>query len=88
MQPEQETTPTRIKDMPTIEVRIEPNGQGTHLVWNVRSSDGTKSSGFAKCHADAMRDAAEFAEAMAQPRLGGLFKAPVLRVVGATDNAE
>lgn len=80
-------TPRRIRDMPVIEVRIEPNVQGTHLLWRVSASDGTKASGFAKSHADAMRDAAEFAEAMAQPRIGGLGTKPSLRVVGSPDDA-
>ncbi len=70
-----------VKGLPVIEVRIEPNAQGSHLVWSIRASDGTKASGFAKCHADAMRDAAAFVEAMAQPRRGGLFVRPSLRVV-------
>lgn len=72
----------RIKDLPRIEVTIEPNVQGTQLVWNIRASDGTKASGFAKCHADAMRDAAAFVEAMAQPRVGGMFTKRELRVIG------
>lgn len=80
--PDNQTTARRIKDMPIVEVRIEPNVQGTHLVWNIRASDGTKASGFAKCHADAMRDAAAFVEAMAQPRVGGMFTKRELRVVG------
>jgi hypothetical protein len=70
--------------MPIVEVRIEPNAVGTHLVWNIVASDGTKSSGFAKCHADAMLDAAAFVEAMTQPRSGGLWKRPDLRVIGGS----
>ena len=85
MSADQTTKPRLIKDMPVIEVRIEPNVSGTHLLWRVSASDGTKASGFAKCHADAMRDAAEFAEAMAQPRIGGLGTRPGLRVVGDAD---
>jgi hypothetical protein len=77
-------SPRRIKDMPIVEVRIEPNAAGTHLVWNISASDGTKSSGFAKCHADAMRDAAAFVEAMTQPRAGGLWGRPDLRVIGGS----
>lgn len=78
----------KIKNMPIVEVRIEPNVQGTHLVWNIMASDGTKSSGFAKCHADAMRDAASFVEAMTQPRAGGLRKRPSLRTLdGGKSNA-
>ena len=65
------TAPRRVKGAPVIDVRIETNVQGTHLIWNVTASDGTKASGFAKCHADAMRDAAAFVEAMAQPRAPG-----------------
>jgi hypothetical protein len=71
-----------IRDLPAVEVRIEPNAQGSHLVWNIRASDGTKASGFAKCHADAMRDAAAFVEAMTQPRRGGIGTRPELRVIG------
>lgn len=77
-----QATRRRIKGMPTVTVRIEPNMAGTHLLWNIVASDGTKSSGFAKCHADAMRDAAAFVEAMTQPRRGGLWTKPALRVVG------
>ncbi len=73
----------RIKALPTIEVRIQPNMDGTDLIWSISASDGTRASGFAQCHADAMRDAAAFAEAMAQPRLGGrsVLVKPALRVV-------
>jgi len=64
-----------------ITVRIEPNYGGETLVWNIQASDGTRASGFARTHADAMRDAAAFVEAMAQPRLGGLRSKPVLRPI-------
>jgi hypothetical protein len=72
----------RLRRLPTVTLRIEPNAAGSHLVWNITADDGTKSSGFAKSHADAMRDAAAFVEAMTQPRAGGLFTKPELRIVG------
>ena len=77
-----ETTPRRIKGMPVVTVRVEPNAQGSHIIWNVRAGDGTEAHGFALCPADAMRDAAEFVEAMMQPRLGGFWQKPDLRVIG------
>lgn len=80
----------RIKDMPAIVVRVEPNAQGTHILWHVEDAyfhNGTRANGFAQSPAEAMRDAAEFVEAMMQPRLGGLFKKLELRVVGESSDA-
>lgn len=74
-------TETTISKMPVVTVRIEPNHNGSSIVWNINASDGTKSSGHAKCPADAMRDAAAFVEAMMQPRVGGLWTKPELKVV-------
>lgn len=70
----------RIEKTPIVIVRIEPNHNASRIVWNITASDGTKSSGFANCSADAMRDAAAFVEAMMQPRVGG-FHRPELRSV-------
>jgi hypothetical protein len=70
-----------VRVITVITVRVEPNRQGSHIIWNVRAEDGTEAHGFAKSPADAMRDAAAFVEAMMQPRLGGLWKRPELRVV-------
>ena len=75
------TTPRKIKHMPVVKVRIEPNAAGNSIIWNIMADDGTKASGHAKCPADAMRDAAEFVEAMMQPRVGGLWVKPELKVV-------
>jgi hypothetical protein len=66
---------------PVVTVRIEPNAMGSRLLWTSQSSDGTSCSGFAASYGDAMRDAAAFVEAMAQPRVGGLFKKPALHVI-------
>lgn len=80
----------RIKGLPTIvvTVRIEPNAAGSHVLWSVHGSDQTKANGFAKSPGDAMRDAAAFVDAMAQPRVGGLFaQAAPLRVIGGKDDA-
>ena len=65
-----------------IEARFEWNLSGSQIVWSVWASDGTRASGFAKSHVDAMRDATAFVEAMAQPRVGGMGKQPGLRVIG------
>lgn len=73
-------TTKRIAKMPVVTVRIEPNQDASQIVWNITASDGTKSSGFAKCTTDAMRDASAFVEAMMQPRVGG-FQRPELRSV-------
>lgn len=75
------TTKTTISKMPIVTVRIEPNMEGNSIIWHISASDGTKSSGHAKCLADAMRDAAAFVEAMMQPRVGGLWTKPELKVV-------
>lgn len=75
-----------IKNMPAIELKIQPNAQGTHLVWCILGADGTKASGFAKCYADAMRDAAAFVETMAQPRVGGVWTRPTLRAMDGGKN--
>lgn len=72
---------TVISKMPTVIVRIEPNAMGNHILWNIECNDGTKSSGFAKCPADAMHDAAEFVKSMMQPRIAGLMHKAELRVV-------
>lgn len=72
---------TTISKMPVVTVRIEPNYDGSSIVWNIMASDGTKSCGHAKCPADAMRDAAAFVEAMMQPRVGGLRRKPELKVI-------
>lgn len=80
---EQQTTPARrIKDMPVVKVRIEPNLQGTHILWRVETDDGAKASGFARSPGDAMYDAAAFVEAAMQPRRGSLWGKPGLRVIG------
>jgi hypothetical protein len=73
---------SRIAKTPVIkiEVRVEPNHDGSHILWNIQASDGTKSSGFAKTAHDAMCDAAAFVEAMLQPRVGGLMRKPELRL--------
>lgn len=73
----------RIKNTPIIkvDVRIEPNHDGSHILWCVSCSDGTKSSGFAKNAPDAIRDSALFVEAMLQPRIGGIFKKTKIREV-------
>jgi hypothetical protein len=76
-----DVTPQR-RMPPVIEVRIEPNLQGTHVLWSIRAADGTKANGFAKSASDAMHDAAAFVEAMTQRRRGGLWTPPTLRVVG------
>ena len=73
--------PGRYSGTPVVEVRVEPNGDGTQILWHIYDRDGTKSSGFASSPADAMRDAAAFVEAMMQPRVGGLFVKPELKVV-------
>ncbi|WBV42761.1 hypothetical protein [Pseudoroseomonas cervicalis] len=74
-----------IASFPVIAVRIEPNADGTHILWRVSASDGTQASGFARTPGDAMRDAAAFADAMSQPRhSGGLWGKPGLRVVNKT----
>ena len=77
-------TSRAIKEMPALIVRVEPNVQGTHILWSVSQAhtyDGTVAKGFAATPAEAMRDAAEFVEAMMQPRLGGLFKKPELKLL-------
>lgn len=71
----------RIRKTPVVTVRIEPNHDASQIVWNINASDGTKSSGFAKCTADAMRDATAFVEAMMQPRLGGMMHKAEMKVV-------
>jgi hypothetical protein len=64
-----------------VEVRFEWNLGRTKVVWNMRDNTGTTATGFADCHVDAMRDAAAFVEAMAQPRSGSAFSKSDLRVV-------
>jgi len=64
-----------------VEVRIEWNLGRSKVVWNVRDNSGATASGFADSHVDAMRDAAAFVEAMAQPRVGSCFEKTDLRVV-------
>ena len=64
-----------------IEARFEWNLGRTKVVWNVRDNSGTEARGFADCHVDAMRDAASFVEAMAQPRVGSAFDRSDLKVV-------
>ena len=73
----------RISKTPVIEVtvRIEPNHSGTHIIWSMWSSDGTRSSGLAKSAPDAMRDSAAFVDAMLQPRVGGLLVKPEIKAV-------
>lgn len=73
----------RIKNTPVIrvEVRVEPNVDGSHILWNIRADDGTKASGFAKTASDALHDSAAFVEAMLQPRVAGFYHKPELRVV-------
>lgn len=80
----------RIKNTPVIvvEVRVEPNHDGSQILWNIRADDGTKSSGFAKSASDALHDSAAFVEAMLQPRAGGLFNKPELRVVNHSEVQE
>jgi hypothetical protein len=64
-----------------VEVRFEWNLGRTKVVWNMHDNAGTTATGFADCHVDAMRDAAAFVEAMAQPRAGSAFTKSDLRVV-------
>ena len=64
-----------------IEVRIEWNLGRTKVVWTARDNHGTQASGFSACHADAMRDATAFVEALAQPRVGSAFQKAGLRIV-------
>ena len=74
----------RIKQAQIINVVVQPNHDGSQILWEVRGSDGTQSNGFAQSAADAMRDAATFVEAMMQPRVGGMWRdGPELRVVPA-----
>ena len=74
-------TQTTISKMPVVTVRIEPNAMGSKIIWRIESNDGTKAHGLANCPAEAMRNAAAFVEAMMQPRVGGLFEKPELKVV-------
>lgn len=64
-----------------VEARIEWNFGRTNVVWSVRDNHGASAQGFADSHADAMRDAAAFVEAMAHPRHGGAYERAALRVV-------
>jgi hypothetical protein len=64
-----------------VEARFEWNLGRTKVVWRVRDNAGTEANGFADNHVDAMRDAAAFVEAMAQPRVGSLFQKTGLKVV-------
>jgi hypothetical protein len=77
----------RISKTPVIrvEVRVEPNYDGSYILWAITASDGTKASGFANSAPDAMHDAAAFVEAMLQPRIGGLSKKAGLRVIQERD---
>lgn len=64
-----------------VNVRVEWNLARNKVVWNVSDNSGCTASGFADSHVDAMRDAAAFVEAMAQPRAGDLFAKTELRIV-------
>lgn len=63
-----------------VTVRVEPNIYGK-IIWRVDGFGNVKATGFADSHADAMRDAAAFVEAAAQPRSGTLWGKTGLRTI-------
>lgn len=55
--------PNSITDFPAVTVRIEPNYNGSAVLFSVRCDDGTQTKGFARTRLEAMQKAVAFIEA-------------------------